>query len=94
MHQTFSKRRIPAGFCAEVKGLPVGSYRVELWDTYEGRRLSEAEVETEADGCLLVPLPEFRNDIAARIRIVRGGKKDGKIIEGKIMKRKKGRQND
>ena len=89
VHQTFSKRSIPASFCAEVKGLPAGSYRVELWDTYEGRRLSQVETETETDGSLLVPLPEFQNDIAAKVKIDRGEREDGKIIKGKMIRTKK-----
>ena len=48
------------------RGLPLGSYIVEWWDTWKGRMTRKEQVSAAADGLTLV-LPELETDVAARI---------------------------
>jgi len=48
------------------RGLPVGSYIVEWWDTWKGEMTRKQPVSSTADGMTLV-LPELQTDVAARI---------------------------
>jgi len=51
----------------KLHGLLGGKFRVEIWDTLEGKVLSESTASTE-DGSLAFTLPKCDRDIAVRIR--------------------------
>jgi len=50
-----------------LEGIDDGRWRVEWWDTLEGKRLAEAEVTVTGGTVRLAP-PPFRADIAGRLR--------------------------
>jgi len=50
----------------EIRNLRDGTYRVEWWDTYEGKTIRIGQVSC-SDGCLNVPVPSFSRDIACKI---------------------------
>jgi hypothetical protein len=55
------------GAAVEVKDLEDGRYQVEWWDTYRGDIMLHAEAWSEY-GTMRVDIPEFRRDIACKIR--------------------------
>lgn len=48
--------------------LPAGAYTVEYWDTYSGRVISVSTARALPDASLVINLPDFRRDIAVKIR--------------------------
>ena len=54
------------GATIEVQGLRPGSYRVQWWNTYEGKIIREERVSL-ANGALRVSVPPFSRDIACKI---------------------------
>ncbi len=56
-----------------VPGLSPGRYRVEIWDTLQGRILKTQEGKATKEG-LTVDLPRFRIDIAGKIRPSKEGR--------------------
>jgi len=50
----------------EIKGLRNGTYRVEWWDTYEGKTIRSEQLSC-TDGRLHVSVPPFSRDIACKI---------------------------
>ena len=54
-----------AGLRVQLPGLDPGRYRVEWWDTWQGRVTGSEEVR--ADGDLTLEVPAFTRDIACRI---------------------------
>jgi len=50
-----------------LEGLRDGAYRVEVWDTYEGKVVATLEL-TATFGRLAVPLPGFRTDCALKVK--------------------------
>jgi len=55
-----------AGATLALDGLAPGPYRVEFWDTVEGRILSVA-TGTATSSTLVVPLPDVSGDLAVKI---------------------------
>jgi len=51
----------------EIRGLRDGTYRVEWWDTYQGKTIDTEQVSC-TDGRLNIPIPSFTRDIACKIR--------------------------
>ena len=51
----------------EIRGLRPGKYRLEWWDTYEGKTIRTDQVSC-TDGRLHIPAPSFNRDIACKIR--------------------------
>jgi len=51
----------------EIRGLRDGTYRVEWWDTYEGRTIRTEQV-SYADDQIRIPVPSFSRDIACKIK--------------------------
>jgi hypothetical protein len=51
----------------ELGGMPGGSYAVEFWDTWTGRRASTATAASTG-GTLVIELPAFEGDLALKIR--------------------------
>jgi hypothetical protein len=58
------------GLQTAVRGLPDGRYRIEWWDTRQGKALSSS-VAASREGKLPLAPPTFERDIAARIVPVR-----------------------
>jgi hypothetical protein len=52
----------------KIPGQTDGSYRVEVWDTYEGKKTGEVGAVAK-DGLLRVPLPPIDKDVALKIRL-------------------------
>jgi hypothetical protein len=50
----------------EIRGLRSGTYRLEWWDTYEGRTIRTEQVSCTEDP-LHIPVPSFSRDIACKI---------------------------
>jgi len=50
-----------------LTGMEPGNYLVEYWDTITGELITVNEVQAEAD-LLRIQLPEFAQDIAAKIK--------------------------
>jgi hypothetical protein len=55
------------GATIELQGLQPGDYRVEWWNTYEGKIIRSERVSL-ANGALRVSVPPFSRDIACKIR--------------------------
>jgi hypothetical protein len=51
----------------EIHGLRDGTYRVEWWDTNDGKTIRTEQV-SYAEGRLHIPIPSFSRDIACKIR--------------------------
>jgi len=51
----------------EIRDLRDGQYRLEWWDTYEGRAIRTEQVSS-TNGRLHIPIPSFSRDIACKIR--------------------------
>ncbi len=51
----------------EIRGLRDGQYRLEWWNTYEGRTIRTEQVSC-TDGRMHIPVPSFTCDIACKIR--------------------------
>jgi len=51
-----------------IPGLAPGKYNIEFWDTYKGIILSTVPV-TNTAGSVQVPLPEFKRDIALKVKL-------------------------
>jgi hypothetical protein len=71
-HQIFEMPKLNptrniAGAVCTVPGLAPGKYTVEIWNTYEGSLIGSTEMET-SDGNLSIPLPDFKKDIALKIK--------------------------
>jgi hypothetical protein len=50
----------------DIDGLRPGSYRIEWWDTNEGKTVQERQVKL-TDGALRIDVPSFSRDIACKI---------------------------
>ncbi len=61
------KEPVHRSLVVQLKGMRVGSYKIEFWDTYRGQIVGKALVSATADG-LTIPLPEFKTDIAVKVR--------------------------
>ena len=55
------------GATITIPGLDAGNYRVEWWDTYEGKIIRTDKI-SPAEGPLQISVPLFRKDIACKIR--------------------------
>ena len=55
------------GLAVRLKGMRTGAYAVEFWDTYKGAIVGKAAVAATGSG-LLIPLPEFKSDMAVKVR--------------------------
>jgi hypothetical protein len=51
----------------EVRGLRDRQYRLEWWDTYEGRAIQTEQVSC-SEGRMHIPVPSFTRDIACKIK--------------------------
>ncbi|MFP4058454.1 MAG: DUF5060 domain-containing protein [Candidatus Brocadiia bacterium] len=51
----------------DLRDFQPGRYRVEFWNTYTGEVVARAEVQSDGER-LRLDLPEFRNDIAVKVR--------------------------
>jgi hypothetical protein len=51
----------------EIRGFRDGTYRVEWWDTYEGKTIRMEQVSCTGES-LRIPIPSFSRDIAVKIR--------------------------
>jgi hypothetical protein len=60
----------------EVAGFTHSRYRVEVWDTYEGRILKSAELEAQK-GFIRIPLPAVEKDLAIKLIVADGGSTGG-----------------
>jgi hypothetical protein len=58
------------GASVTIQGLEPGAYRVQWWDTFEGKAVKE-EAATAAERGLAIPVPAFSRDIACKV--VRSG---------------------
>lgn len=58
------------GLTLRVKGLAAGSYRVQWWDTWEGKAIRE-EDGSAVDGALDLLVPPFDRDLACKILAAR-----------------------
>jgi hypothetical protein len=56
-----------SGETVEVRGLRPGNYRIEWWDTQEGRTI-RAEQVSRGQEALQIQVPSFSGDIACKIR--------------------------
>jgi hypothetical protein len=56
-----------AGATIEIHGLRPGDYRIEWWDTHEGRIIQTEQVSSEQEP-LHIQVPPFSGDIACKIR--------------------------
>lgn len=54
------------GAWVELTDVPLGHYRVEWWDAYEGRKLADEELEVTRSP-VRIELPEFAQDLAAKL---------------------------
>jgi len=54
------------GMATRLRGLPDGRYRIEWWDTWEGRAASTAQAESKG-GVLPLSIPKVARDIACLI---------------------------
>ena len=50
-----------------LKAMSAGTYRIEVWDCYKGIRVAAFERPAEG-GRIEIPIPEFRNDVALKIK--------------------------
>ena len=50
--------------------LPLGTYNVEYWDTYAGRVMDVVRIIVPPGSPVMLPLPTFRRDLAAKIRVL------------------------
>lgn len=67
--KTVIEKRTPSevqGVTVELKGLPEGAYRVEWWDTRDGRIIREERRKPET-GTLRLTAPAFFRDVASKI---------------------------
>jgi len=55
------------GISIQLSGLDPGKYRVEVWDTYKGERITQSTLDTRGSA-LTIPLPEFRTDCAIKVK--------------------------
>ncbi len=55
------------GMRVALKNLPAGDYRLEWWDTVSGEITHGGKVTPDSEGQLVVGVPEFVNDIAAKV---------------------------
>lgn len=51
----------------EIHGLRDGTYKVEWWDTYEGKTIRTEQISSTGES-LQIPTPSFSRDIACKIR--------------------------
>ena len=51
----------------ELRGIPVGNYRLEWWDTRTGDILTTHRADADQEGLRLVA-PPFRRDLAVKIQ--------------------------
>jgi len=58
---------LPAPVQIALSGFIAGTYRVEIWDTYEGKVLHAEKRETDGRG-LVVSIPRQPRDVAVKIR--------------------------
>jgi len=64
------QKAVPAGVRGarlELRGLTPGAYRVQWWDTYEGKAMRQTRLDVGETPARL-DVPEFRRDIACKIR--------------------------
>ena len=61
------KEPVYKGLVVRLRGMRVAAYEIEFWDTYKGEIVGKATVSATTDG-LTIPLPEFKSDIAVKIR--------------------------
>jgi hypothetical protein len=54
------------GATVVIQGLDAGDYRLEWWDTYEGKIIRSDKISFAEDP-LKISVPSFRQDIACRI---------------------------
>ncbi|MCZ7646907.1 MAG: hypothetical protein M5U26_16730 [Planctomycetota bacterium] len=64
-----------SGAVLVLPNLRAGRYKVEFWDTREGKRVGERDVQTadpprrgEAGGALAIELPRFHRDLALKVK--------------------------
>ena len=53
-----------------LTGFSPGKYRTEVWDTYKGVIVAQSDAQTDGSS-ITIPLPEFRNDCAVKVRPAR-----------------------
>jgi len=51
----------------QVSDLRDGNYRIEFWNTYEGKRYHQIRARS-GDEKLVFNLPKFRGDLAIKVR--------------------------
>ena len=51
----------------EIRGLRPDDYRIEWWDTYEGKIIRTEQISC-TDGRIQIPVPSFNRDIACKIQ--------------------------
>jgi len=51
----------------EIREFQPGNYRIEWWDTYEGKTIRTEQISSR-DDCLQIQVPSFIRDIACKIR--------------------------
>ncbi len=70
------KETIPAAAASilTLPGLVPGRWRVEQWDTWEGKVLHVEEITVSSDGNAQIELPSIENDLALKLTLTTGGK--------------------
>jgi hypothetical protein len=65
---SMADRPLHDGVQARVTGLRPGTYRIEYWDTYEGRISAVQEAEVAAPGSVTLAFPDFHSDMAVKVK--------------------------
>jgi hypothetical protein len=73
-----SRKSKVGGAVLTLNGMAGGAHEVEFWDTWKGQRIRTDQLSS-AGGPLKIPLPEFRGDLAVKVRP--GGKAGAKAPE-------------
>ena len=67
IERSLEPRRTYRGASFDLRDMDEGTYNVEFWNTYTGEVVKRASLPTRG-GTLHIPLPEFENDIALKVK--------------------------
>jgi hypothetical protein len=62
------------GLIISLTGMDPIEYRIEVWDTYEGKMLDEKTLPAEPSGILTIPLPPIARDAAVKIKPIQSSR--------------------